>query len=137
MMKKIKISTTDHKTYFEIPYEWLPKGGLKPKLNDLEASANRGKTTGYLFRKRMAEVPEYTLDFKKGLKQGQLKELWSLIRNEKLLVFYFCQYENQYVEREIYIPKPDTTISIIPENDNTDDIVFDSFTLDLIGYGDI
>jgi len=92
---------------------------------------------GYLHRTRVAEVPDYLLKIKKNLKQGELAPFFKMLRKVKVLVYYFCPYENQYVTREFYIPKPKIRQKRLPKNNNTNNIIYDSFDVVLKGYGDI
>ncbi len=138
MLDKIKvINTQDSSDYFEIPYEWLPRGTQGPTLNDLEASAERGKKTGKLNRVRCAEIPAATLDIDKRLTQGQLYPLLRLLRKVEIYIRYFEKYENTFVTKKFYAQKPNPPYWEIPEDNNTNNIVYDKFTIDFAGYEDI
>ena len=137
-MNKIKIiNPKDSTDYFEIPWEWLEKGTYAPSLNDLEASAERGKLNGYLSRVRCAEVPAATLPIKKKLTQAELYPLLKLLRLVKINIYYFEKYLNTYVTREFYAKKPNPTVDIIPKDNNTDNIIYNEFTIEFSGYGDV
>lgn len=137
-MNKIKIiNPSNVNDYFEIPWEWLEAGTYAPSLNDLEASAERGKLTGKLSRVRCAEVPSATLPIKKRLTQKELYPLLKLLRLVKIHIYYFEKYENSYVTKEFYAQKPNPSIYKMPKDNNTDNIVYDEFTIEFAGYGDI
>ena len=80
--------SVDETLFFDIPWEWIEKNGLKPKTNDLEATAKRGKLNGYLYRKRQAQIPDYTLQFIESLYRYQIKTLLNIIKEEKIKVYY-------------------------------------------------
>lgn len=137
-MNKIKIIDASNTTqYFEIPWEWISLEGLSPNLNDLESSAERGVTTGYLYRSRLAEIPEYTLKIVKSLKQSELYPLLKIIRKVKVNLYYFDAYNNDYVTREFYVPKPKITQKKLPKDNNTDNIIYSPFDLTFKGYGGV
>jgi len=137
-MDKIKIiNPSDENDFFEIPWEWLEKGTYSPSLNDLEASAERGKLTGKLSRVRCAEVPAATISIKKRLTQKELYPLLRLLRLVKIHIYYFEKYLNSYVTKEFYATKPNPEIYTIPKDNNTDNIVYKEFVIEFAGYGDI
>lgn len=137
-MEKIRIIDPSGKIPpFDIPWEWLPKGTQGPTLNDLEASAERGKKTGKLNRVRCAEVPAATLDIIKSLTQGELFPLFRLLRLVEIYIYYFEKYENTFVTKRFYAQKPNPSWKEIPEDNNTDNIVYEPFTIDFAGYEDI
>lgn len=137
-MNKIKIiNAANTSEYFEIPWEWITADGLEPNLNDLETKAERGVTTGYLYRERMCEIPEYTIKILKKLKQSEIYPLLNVIRKVKVNVDYFDPYENGYVTREFYIPKPKLTIHKIPKNNDIQNIIYRPFDITLKGYGGV
>lgn len=137
-MNKIRIiNPGDETDFFEIPWEWLEEGAYAPSLNDLEASAERGKMTGKLSRVRCAEVPAATLPIKKRLTQKELYPLLRLLRLIKIHIFYFEKYENDFVKKEFYATKPNPSIYRIPDDNNTDNILYNEFTIEFAGYGDI
>ena len=70
-MNKIKITTTTASYTFEFPWDWLESTGLEPELNDLEAKAERGITTGTLYRVRQAEIPSLKLNVAKCITQAE------------------------------------------------------------------
>lgn len=137
-MDKIKIiNPKDNTDYFEIPWEWLPQGTQGPTLNDLEATAERGKLSGYLSRVRCAEIPAATLDIDERLTQQQIYPMLKLLKLVKVKIYYFEKYLNKFVTREFYAKKPNPKYWKIPENNNTDNIVYDKFTIEFSGYGDV
>lgn len=137
-MDRIKIiNTKDNADFFEIPYEWLAKGTQGPTLNDLEASAERGKKTGKLNRVRCAEVPAATLDIIKELTQGELYPLLRLLRKVEINIYYFEKYENKFVTKRFYAQKPNPPWRQIPDDNNTDNIIYEPFTIEFAGYEDI
>ncbi len=137
-MDKIKIiDVDDNSKYFELPWEWLPRGTQGPTLNDLEASAERGKLTGRLARVRCAEVPAASLDIDQRLTQGTLWPLLQILKKPKVKIYYFEKYLNRFITREFYGPKPNPKYWKIPEDNNTDNIIYDKFTIEFAGYGDV
>lgn len=137
-MDRIKIiNPSDESNFFEIPWEWLEKGTYAPSLNDLEASAERGKMTGKLSRVRCAEIPAATLAIKKKLTQKELYPLLNLLRLVKIHIYYFEKYVNAFVTKEFYATKPNPSIYKFPKDNNTDNIIYDEFTIEFAGYGDI
>lgn len=137
-MDKIKIiNPSNSSDYFEIPWEWLPEDTYAPTLNDLENSAERGKTTAYLSRVRAGEVPAATLNIGKKLTQKELYPLLRLLKLVKINIYYFEKYLNKFVTREFYAQKPNPEIHRIPKDNNTDDIVYKEFTIEFAGYGDV
>ncbi len=137
-MDKIKIiNTKDSTDYFEIPYEWLAKGTQGPTLNDLEASAERGKLTGALSRVRCAEIPAATLDICIPLTQGQLYPLLRLLRMTEINIYYFEKYLNRYVTRKFYAKKPNPAWRELPKDNNTNNILYEPFTIEFAGYEDV
>jgi len=137
-LDKIKIiNTKDSTDYFEIPWEWLSTGTYAPTLNDLEASAERGKLTGELSRVRCAEVPAATLEIAKMLTQKELYPLLKLLRKVEINIRYFEKYENAFVTKKFYAKKPNPTINKIPNDNTTNNILYDKFTIEFSGYEDI
>lgn len=134
-MDKIKVmNVNDANDYFEIPYEWLPQGTQGPTLNDLESSADRGKMTGILARVRCAEVPAATLDIDVRLTQGELYPLLRLLRMTEINIYYFEKYLNRFITMKFYAQKPNPKFWQIPEDNNTDNILYDKFTIEFAGY---
>ena len=136
-MDKIKFMSVDETLSFEIPWEWIEKDGIKPKKNDLEASAKRGKLNGYLYRKRQAQIPDHTLNFVKSIYRYELKPLLKIINDEKIKVYYFDDWLDKFVKTDFYVPKPDLVRREIPEDNNTDNILYAPFSLEFISYGDV
>jgi len=123
--------------YFDIPWEWLPSGVQGPMLNDLESKADRGKKTGALNRVRCAEIPAASLKIIRPLTQGTLYPLFRLLRMVAINIRYFDKYENAFVTKKFYAQKPNPTIRQVPQDNNTDNILYDPFTIDFAGYEDI
>lgn len=137
-MDKIKIiNPKDSTDFFEIPWEWLERGTYAPTLNDLEASAERGKLNGSLNRVRCAEIPAATLPIKKKLTQAEFFPLSKLLRLVKINIYYFEKYENSFVTKEFYAKKPNPPYYQIPKDNNTDNIIYNEFTIEFSGYKDI
>lgn len=141
-MQKIKIMTSKNSNdsgylAFEIPWEWITEDGVEPNLNDLESSAERGVTTGYLFRNRMAEVPEYKLKILKRLTQKQVWPFLKIIRKTKIYMTYFEKYENAFITTAFYVPKPSMPVHQFPKDNNTDNIIYQPFEITFTGYGDV
>lgn len=136
-MEKIKFMSIDETLSFEIPWEWIEKDGLKPKKNDLEATAKRGKLNGYLYRKRQAQIPDYTLNFIESLYRYQIKSLLNIIKQEKIKVYYFDDWADRYVTTDFYVPPPDLSRKRIPLDNNTDNILYAPFSIEFISYGDV
>ena len=134
-MDKIKVmNVNDANDYFEIPYEWLPQGTQGPTLNDLESSADRGKMTGILARVRCAEVPAATLDIDVRLTQREVYPLLRLLRMTEINIYYFEKYLNRFITMKFYAQKPNPKFWQIPEDNNTDNILYDKFTIEFAGY---
>lgn len=137
-MNRIKIINIDDSSdYFEIPYEWLPKGVQGPTLNDLESTAERGKKTGALSRVRCAEIPAATLEISRSLTQKELYPLFRLLRKVAINIYYFEKYENKFVTKKFYAQKPNPNFRYVPEDNNTDNIEYEPFTIEFAGYEDI
>lgn len=137
-MNKIKIINPNNSNdYFEIPYEWLSEGTQGPILNDLESSAERGKKTGKLNRVRCAEIPSAELDIMVKLTQQQLYPLLRLLRMVAINIYYFEKYENKFVTKRFYAQKPNPTVYRYPEDNNTNNIIYNPFKISFAGYEDI
>ncbi len=122
---------------FEIPYEWLPEGVQGPTLNDVEKTAERGSTTAYLVRVRAGEIPAASLEIMDRHSQEELYPLFSLLKLVKINIYYFEKYLNQFITREFYAQKPNPAIYRYPEDNNTDNIIYEPFTIEFAGYGDV
>lgn len=136
-MNKIKFMSVDETLSFEIPWEWIEKDGIKPKTNDLEAKAKRGKLHGDLYRKRQAQIPDHTLVFVEALYRYQLKPLLNIIKQEKIKVYYFDDWADKFVTTYFYVPKPDLARREVPSDNNTDNILYAPFSMEFISYGDV
>lgn len=136
-MNKIKVSTTDGSQSFEIPFDWVESTGITPILNDLEAKAERGITTGYLYRVRQAEIPSMKLKINKSLTQAQVYPLLSILRQTKFQLYYFEKYENTFKTIDVYCKKPDMAVKEYPTDNNTDNIVYEPFEIQFTAYGGI
>lgn len=135
-MRKINFSTTNGSASFDIPWEWL-ETGLAPVLNDLESKAERGITTGTLVRVRQAEIPSMKLKFLRALSQKEVYPLLRIIRETEFNLTYFEKYENAVKTIRVYAKKPDMTVRKYPVDDNTDNIIYEPFELELTAYGGI
>lgn len=136
-MQKIKFETIDGSKSFEIPWEWLPKGTQGPTLNDLESSAERGKLTAKLVRVRAGEIPAGTLDINKQLTQAEIYPLLSIIRNVELYMTYFEKYDNDFKKIKVYVKKINPPYVEVPMDNNTDNILYDKFTIEISAYESI
>lgn len=135
-MRKINFSTTDGSQSFDIPWEWL-ETGLTPVLNDLEAKAERGITSGTLVRVRQAEIPSLKLKIIKALTQQEVYPLLKIVREVEFNITYFEKYENGFKTIKVYAKKPDMAVRAYPEDDNTNNIIYEPFDLELTAYGGI
>lgn len=136
-MRKINFSTIDNDRSFDIPWDWLGGSEVKFVINDLEAKAERGITTGVLYRVRQAEIPSATLKFHKALTQSELYPLLQIIREEEFNMTYFEKYENQFKTIRVYAKKPDLVVRQYPIDDNTNKITYEPFDLTVTAYGGI
>lgn len=136
-MDRITFATTDSQASFAIPWEWIEKGGLKPKTNDLESKAKRGVLNGMLYRKRIAQIPDYTLNVTKSLKRSQISDLLFILKQEECNVTYFDHWAGRIVTKKFYTPKPELTVKKIPQDNNFGDIEYAPFTIEFISYGDV
>ena len=137
-MDKIKIiNTKDETDYFEIPWDWIESKTPGPILNDLEASAERGKKTGKLVRVRCAEIPSATLNIIGRHTQEELYPLFKLLRKVEINIRYFEKYENTFVTKRFYAQKPNPAVYEYPEDNNTNNIIYEPFTIEFAGYEDI
>jgi hypothetical protein len=136
-MEQIRISNQEDTKHFDIPWNWVTENGLEPVLEDLETTSARGITTGYLYKSRMAEIPEYKIKILKSLTQKEIHPLLEIIRQVKVNLKYFCNYENKYVTREFYVPKPNLTIKRLPSDTLTDKIIYNPFEVTFKGYGGV
>ncbi len=136
-MDKIKFESKDGKEVFEIPWEWIEKGGLKPTSNELQSKAKRGALNGRLYKKRQAIIPDYTLQFLKNLYRFQLLELFEIIKQEEMNVYYFDHYVGKFVTKDFYVPWPSPPVEKIPYDNNTDNILYSPFVLEFISMGDV
>lgn len=136
-MRKINFSTINNDKSFDIPWDWLGGSEVKFIINDLEAKAERGITTGVLYRVRQAEIPSATLKFYKALTQGELYPLLQIIREEEFNMTYFEKYENQFKTIRVYVKKPDLAVRQYPADDNTNKIIYEPFDLTITAYGGI
>lgn len=136
-MQNIRIMTYDETEWFDIPWWWLPRGTQGPTLNDIEASADRSKIKAKLSRVRAGEVPAATLDIDVRLTQKELYPLLKILKHPKIKIFYFEKYLNSFVTATFYNVKPNPPWWQIPEDDNTDNIIYDKFKIEFAGYEDI
>lgn len=134
-MNKIKVSANGES--FEFPFEWIESTGITPLVNDLEAKAERGITTGYLYRVRQAEIPSMKLKIKKSLTQAEVYPLLRVLRQVKFQLYYFEKYENAFKTIDVYCKKPDMAVKEYPTDNNTDNIVYEPFEIQFTAYGGI
>lgn len=135
-MQNIRLISYDNPNdYFDIPWTWtsLPS----PSLDDLEAEANRGKLTAYLYRVRAGEVPSIKIPIIKRLSQKQLKPLFRIVRPVHLYLSYFEKYDDCFKQIEVYVKKPNPPYYRVPEDNNTDNIIYQPFDLEIASYESI
>lgn len=135
-MQNIRLINYDNPNiYFDIPWDWvsLPE----PNLDDLESEANRGKLTAYLYRVRAGEVPNIKIPILKRLSQAQLKPLFSIVRPVHLYLKYFEKYDDAFKQIEVYVKKPNPPVYRYPKDNNTDNIIYQPFDLEIISYESI
>ena len=136
-MNKIRVSTTDNSLSFEFPWDWIESTGLTPILNDLEAKAERGITTGYLHRVRQAEIPSMKLKVSKSLTQAQVYPLLRILRQVKFKLYYFEKYDNAFKTIDVYCKKPEMAVKKYPADNNTNNILYEPFEIQFTAYGGI
>lgn len=136
-MEEIKFMSKDGKKIFKIPWKWIEKGGLIPASNELQSKAKRSTLNGRLYKKRQAIIPNYTLKFVSKLYRFQLKDLFEIIKQEEMNVYYFDHYVGKYVTKDFYVPWPNPPVEKIPYDNNADDILYSPFTLEFISMGDV
>lgn len=129
------INYDDPNDYFDIPWEWVSLPELN--LNDLESEANRGKLTAYLYRVRAGEVPDIKIPILKKLSQKQLKPLFKIVRPVHLYLSYFEKYEDTFKQIEVYVKKPNPAVYKYPKDNNTDNIIYKPFDLEIVSYESI
>ena len=86
---------------------------------------------------RCAEIPAATLDIAKSLTQRELYPLFRLLRMVAININYFEKYENAFITKKFYAQKPNPKWKKIPEDDNTNNIKYEPFTIEFSGYVDI
>lgn len=134
-MNKIRISNPKNASdYFDIPWDWIIDKSPGMILSDLESSAERSKYKAKLTRVRSARVPSGELQINKMLTQKEIYPLLKLIDLVKVNITYFEKYKNGYVTVACYITKVNPTIHEIPADNNTDNIVYNPFTLSIAAY---
>jgi len=136
-MEQIKFSSVDGTLVFYYPWEWMENKNFKPKTNDLESVAKRGKLNGKLYRKRQAQIPDYVIPINCCVLRRDIKILLSIIKQEKYYVTYFDHWAGRVVTTEFYSPKPELPVKKIPYDDNYDNILYAPFEFEIIGYGDV
>lgn len=135
-MQNIRLINYDNENYFfDIPWDWVEKPN--PELNDLEAEANRGKLTAYLYRVRAGEVPDMKIPILKRLSQKEAYPLWKIVRPTKLKLRYFEKFENKFMTIDVYVKKPNPAMYKVPNDNNTDNIIWEKFDLEITAYGSI
>ena len=60
-----------------------------------------------------------------------------MLKLVKIKIYYFEKYLNKFVTRDFYAKKPNPKMWKVPETNETDDIVYDKFTIEFSGYGDV
>lgn len=88
-------------------------------------------------RIRCAEIPAANLEIIEPLTQRELFPLFKLLRLVEIYIYYFEKYENKFVTKRFYAQKPNPPYREIPLDDNTDNIVYEPFSIDFAGYEDI
>ena len=133
-MERIKITNINKESdSFSIPWEWLSIDSFEPVMEDIEASSERGITTGLLNRVITASVPSLNLNINKKLTQLDIKDLLRLINMKEVYITYFEKYKDDYVTYKVYVDKPSLVIYEIPEDDDTNKIIYNEFTLNFHG----
>lgn len=136
-MDRIKFMSKDGKKIFEIPWKWIEKGGLIPASNELQSKAKRSTLNGRLHKKRQAIIPAYTLKFLSKLYRFQLEELFDIIKQEEINVYYFDHYVGNFVTKDFYVPWPNPPVEEVPPDNNTGNILYSPFELEFISMGDV
>lgn len=136
-MERIKFASVDGTLSFDFPWEWCETKNLKPRKNDLEATAKRGKLNGTLYRKRQAQIPGFILPISTNVYRYEVKALLKIIKQEKYKATYFNHWTDEFVTSEFYTPPMDLPIKELPENNNTDNILYAPFDIEMIGYSDV
>jgi len=134
-MQKIKISGGGNT--FEFPWEWIERYGVIPDVNDLEAKAERGITTGYLERVRQAEIPQVKIKMIEELTQSQVVPIFEIIRAEKFQLTYFEIWTSSYKTIDVYAKKPSLKIKVIPKEETPNEILYKPFEITFTAYGGI
>ncbi|HAB66600.1 MAG TPA: hypothetical protein DCE23_04450 [Firmicutes bacterium] len=88
-------------------------------------------------RVRCAELPAATLDIIEKLSQKEIFPLLEIIREVAFNMRYFEKYENTFVTKKFYAKKVNPSMYRIPKDNNTDNIIYDEFTIEFTGYEDI
>ena len=112
----------------------MKQGTVGPTLNDLESSAERSKLNASLSRVRAGEVPAATLDIDVRLTQKELWPLFQILDKVSCYMEYFEKHRNKYVKQKFYAEKLNPPWWKLPTDDNTDNIVYDKFTINFAGY---
>ena len=77
------------------------------------------------------------MDIDKRLTQKELFPLFKLLRNVEINIYYFEKYANKFITRKFYAQKPNPSYWELPEDNNTDNIVYDKFKIEFAGYEDV
>lgn len=85
-------------------------------------------------RVRCAEIPAATIEINEKLSQKDLYPLLRLLRKVEINIYYFEKYLNKFITMKFYAKKPNPTIFKIPEDNNTDNIIYNEFTIEFAGY---
>ena len=77
------------------------------------------------------------MDIDKRLTQKELFPLFKLLRNVEINIYYFEKYANKFITRKFYAQKPNPSYWELPEDNNTDNIVYDKCKIEFAGYEDV
>ncbi len=136
-MDKIKFMSIDNSLSFDFPWEWCETKNLKPKKNDLEANAKRGKLNGTLYRKRQAQIPGYILPVSVAVYRKDIVTLLNILKQEKYKATYFDHWAGRVVTTEFYTPPFELPIRNLPLDNNYGNIKYAPFDIEMIGYSDV
>jgi len=116
-----------------ITYRFLNHDGVDPtsvKYKVVESSA-------CILAMQNGEIQAATLDIIERLSQAQLYPLLKIIRKPAVYIRYFEKYENKFITKKFYVEKVNPPYYKIPEDNNTDNIIYDKFTINFSGYEDV
>jgi len=136
-MQKIRVQSMDGTKTFDFPFEWIESTELVPELNDLEAKAERGITDGMLYRVRQARIPSMKLKVLKPLTQAQVFPLLQILDMPEFNLTYFEKYSNAFKTVKAYAKKPTLAVRTYPDDNNTNNILYEPFEIIFTAYGGI